>query len=147
MCIAPVGQGFAGDILHRQVRQSVRTHPGVVQPCNVGVLQRRQDVTLPGKTARKVLAQAQQHRELQGHVTLEGSVGALRQPYLGHAAFAEQPDDPVGAHDFTRPWTASDPVEVAPRAGVERPGQAAFPNRHQRLAQCSGQGPPWPRNE
>jgi hypothetical protein len=60
--IAPGGQRFARRVLHRQVRQPIGADPGVVEACDVHVLQARQDVALVRKALRQVAPQSRQHR-------------------------------------------------------------------------------------
>src|SRR5580704_4889550 len=62
------------------------------------VLERRQDVALARKATGQILAIAAEPRQLQGDLPLDGTVRALRQPHLGHAAFAEQPDQSIRPH-------------------------------------------------
>ena len=72
-------------------------HPGVVQPRDVRVLQRGQDVAL----ARHALGQAArpgQARQLQRHQAFELPVHAARQPDTAHAAFTQLAQQPPRAH-------------------------------------------------
>ena len=84
MRVAPRRQWLTLHILQRKVGQSVRGDPGVVQPCDVGMFEARENVTLALIVPFEVPPQPRQFRQLQGHLTPVGAVGAARQPDLGH---------------------------------------------------------------
>ncbi len=96
--IAPVGEQFALHVLHRQVRQAVGIDAGVVQARDVRMFQARENVALAGEALFQIATHARERGEFQGHVAIEGTVGAFRQPHLGHAAGAKQTDQLVRTH-------------------------------------------------
>jgi hypothetical protein len=91
------------------------------------VLQRRQDVALALKAARQVCAHAGPHRQLQGDFALEGPIGTLRQPHLGHAAGSQRPDQPIRADGLIRLQTASDLRLVAGGSDLGQRAQSIGP--------------------
>ena len=91
------GDGLAFDVFQRQVGLPVVGLPGVVQPRDVRVHERTQDVALARKTLHQHAALQAQHRQLQRHRALEHAVGALGQPDLAHAALAEHAEQAVRA--------------------------------------------------
>ena len=87
--IAPVRQRLTRNILHSQVRMTPGIDSRVVQPCDVRMLEARQDVALYGKSLREVLSQLAEERQLERHFALECPVCASREPNLRHASGTE----------------------------------------------------------
>ncbi len=97
---APGIDGLAVDVSQSQTWPAAVVHPGVVQPRDVRMLEQGVDVAL----ARHAPGQPRPPRQawqLQRHLPLEATVGALGQPHRAHAAAAELADEPVGADEIT----------------------------------------------
>ena len=90
-------QGVAGHILHHQERCAGIGEPDVIQPGNVAVFQRGQDVALAQQAGGQLVLPRACMGHLQGDLPVELRVGALGQPHRAHATlahFAQQAPGP-----------------------------------------------------
>ncbi len=88
---------LALDELEREPGLAVVGDAGVIQPRDVRVLERREDLALARQALGQPRALPRAVRQLQRDAALLQQVGALGQPHAGHAAAAELADEPVGA--------------------------------------------------
>ncbi len=113
---AAVGvDALAFDEFERQVGLAVVGHAGVVQPRDVRVLQRGQDLALARHALGQARASPRAVRELECDAAALQHVGAFGQPDRGHAAFANLAQQPVRADQ----GLARGPV-IAPVPGPRR---------------------------
>ena len=96
--LAVRADGPAGDVFQRQIGPAFRRHARIVEPRDVRVFERGQDVALTSH-ARDEVGPPGAIRQLQGDLALQQAVGALGQPDGAHAACADGPEQPVGADD------------------------------------------------
>ena len=90
-----VGREVAAlDELQRQPRTALRIEPGVVEPCDVRMLEPGEDVALAGHARGEVLRPGET-RQLEGDLALQRAVGTLREPHRAHAALADRPQQAV----------------------------------------------------
>ena len=98
--VAPGGDRLALNVLERQPGLAARGHAGVVQTGDVRVMQRGEDVALAletGGEALPLLPGRMVEEKLDRYLAREGSIGALGEPDLGHAAGADRTNESIGA--------------------------------------------------
>ena len=87
---------LAFDVLEREIRPAVLRDARVVQASDVRMLERREDLALLSRALGE-LRQRPPVRQLQCDLSPQDAVGALRQPYGAHAAFADRAEQTVRA--------------------------------------------------
>ena len=102
------------DILDGEERSTSLVDAGVVEPRDVGMVERTEDVPLALHARRQALRPGEL-RQLEGQFALELAVGALSQPDRALAAAADAIEDPVGADLVAR-------LQVGGRLGHPRQG-------------------------
>ena len=83
-------------------RLSVGGHPGVVQPRDVRVLERGENLAFPRQPGGPRRPAPGAVRQLQRDLAALQQVGTLSQPHAGHAAFADLAQQAIGAHVLPR---------------------------------------------
>ena len=97
MLIAVLVDGQALDVFHHQERHAVVGHAAVVEPGDVGVLERGQDLPLVAQTAQAFGTRPPLPDELERHLLLELSVGPFGEVDRAHAALTDLAKQAVGA--------------------------------------------------
>ena len=97
MLIAVRRQGRTGHVIEREVGLTVLGKPRVEEPRNVRMIQARKNLALAGEALAHHATLEGRVDELQGHLSGEQAVGALREPYAPHAPVAEERQHAVGA--------------------------------------------------
>ena len=95
--VAVVGDDLAVDILHDEVGLSGVGHAAVEQVGDVLVAQAGEDASFGQKTTMDLARGEAAANDFEGDLCVEGSVGALGQKDLSHAALCQFFDDLVGA--------------------------------------------------
>ena len=103
--VAELRDREAGNELRHEVRSAVIGRPGVVDPDDVPVVHRRQNLLLEVKPAEDLPGPHSRLQDLERH-PLPELTPALREVDLSERARAQEPVDPVGSDD---------------RAGIEEP--------------------------
>ena len=96
--IAIPGQHDALDVLHDQVRSSIRGRSRIDQGGDVGVMQAGEDAAFPGETLQRGRVQPLAVQQLDRHPLLEIAQLALGQVDRAHAALAEQAQQAEAGH-------------------------------------------------
>src|SRR4029079_4376006 len=81
------------DALHREPWLPRRGHSGVVEACDVRMLEAREDVALPAGALAPRGVGLVRRGKLERHIALDAAVGLACQPDLSHAATAEDGDE------------------------------------------------------
>ena len=89
LVVAVLVDRTAFDVLERQIRPAAGRHARVVQPRDVRVVERGEDVALPRHALGERRARPGAARQLQRHGAPDHPVRALGQPHRAHAAFAQ----------------------------------------------------------
>ena len=99
---------LAFDVLEREIRPAVLGDARVIQASDVRMLERREDLALLSRALGE-LRQRPPVRQLQRDLSPQDAVGALRQPYGAHAAFADRAEQSVRTD-----YAADDGLAVRP---------------------------------
>src|SRR5215472_10187331 len=99
MCVAVGYERLAVDVFEGEKRLPLGGDSGVVQPCDMGMSQCREDVALAAEALGKLHSVHTQMRKLQCHRSLEHSIGALRQPHGAHPATSQLAKQAVRSYD------------------------------------------------
>ena len=92
-----LGERPAGHVFHRQKGLALLCGAGLVEPGDVRMLQRAQDVALALEAlVQPPLLQAWSH-QFKRHLAAQRAVSPLGQPDHAHAALAQRPQQAVGA--------------------------------------------------
>ena len=79
----------AFDVLERQIGPSAGRHARVVQPGDVRMRERGEDVAFPRHAFDQLRPRPGAARKLQRHLASDHPVGPLGEPHRAHAAFAQ----------------------------------------------------------
>lgn len=93
----PIRQRHAGNVLHHDVRGAAWVDTAVEQPCDVRVLQAREDSSLGGELRERARGQDARANELDRDGLLEEAVVALAAVDGAHAADADQLGEAIGS--------------------------------------------------
>jgi hypothetical protein len=84
------------DILHDEIRNAARAGPSIEQARDVGMIERREDLSLRLEAANHVADERAGLHQLDGDASGIRGVGALGEPHRSHAASPDFPNQPVG---------------------------------------------------
>jgi hypothetical protein len=85
------------DVFHREVGQPVVRRPAIQQPGDVGVIERRQNLSLGPEPLQHLVGVHAPLDELDGHPLRKRPVNPLGEIHRPHAAAAERAEQPIGA--------------------------------------------------
>ncbi len=88
-------QGLSGDILHHEVRPPILERTAFVHPRDVGVLQAREDLSLPSEALHQLGAMETRSQHFDRDFTGELLVVSKSQVHVAHAAAPEAADHVV----------------------------------------------------
>jgi hypothetical protein len=79
-----------GHVIERQIGLTVLGEARVEEPCNVRMIQARENLALARKALARHSTLQRRVDEFEGHLAREQAVGALREPHAPHSAVPEE---------------------------------------------------------
>src|SRR5580700_624258 len=88
--VAVFVDGFPVDILQNQVGIALAAYAAIQQPCDMGMIQAREELPLHRETVSEKLASQVRAQDLERHLPVELPVAAMRQVHRPHPSDSQQ---------------------------------------------------------